>query len=154
MASRRPANGKPKHRFGRRVDALVATRQRAARESRASANAPPKGSDSTVPVLRNTAAAANSGGTMSPKPLTNAERQARWRTKRNALAVKATLAEARKPWDLLKARQGDADGYADEVRDWWMAYACRVRNQTARRRKAWRQSYRHPPRAPAPTRAS
>ena len=66
---------------------------------------------------------------MSPKPLTNAERQARWRTKRNALAVKATLAEARKPWDLLKARQGDADGYADEVRDWWMAYACRVRKE-------------------------
>lgn len=66
---------------------------------------------------------------MSPKPLTNAERQARWRDKRNALAAKATLAEARKPWKLDKARKGDAVGYADELREWWMAYEYRLRKE-------------------------
>jgi hypothetical protein len=53
--------------------------------------------------------------------LTNAERQARWRAKRNALARKAVLDQARKPWDLHEARKGDARGYADEVRGWWTA---------------------------------
>jgi hypothetical protein len=61
--------------------------------------------------------------------LTNAERQARWRDKRNALARKGALHEARKPWKLLKARKGDADGYADEVRDGWMAYEYRLRKE-------------------------
>jgi hypothetical protein len=40
------------------------------------------------------------------RPLTNAERQARWRDKRIALAVKGALHEARKPWDLHQARKG------------------------------------------------
>jgi hypothetical protein len=48
--------------------------------------------------------------------LTNAERQGRWRAKRNALVRKARLDEARKPWDLCEARKGDAGSYADEVR--------------------------------------
>ena len=50
-------------------------------------------------------------------------RQARWRAKRNALAHKAVLDEARKPWDLRKARRDDADGYIHEALNWWTAYA-------------------------------
>ena len=61
--------------------------------------------------------------------LTNAERQARWRQKRNALVRKAMLDEARKPWDLREARKGDADGYANEVREWRTAYEYRVRKE-------------------------
>ena len=63
------------------------------------------------------------------KPLTNAERQARWRDRRNALARKAVLDKAREPWDLHKARKGYAVGYADEVRDWWTAYEYRLRKE-------------------------
>ena len=63
------------------------------------------------------------------KPLTNAERQARWRDRRNALARNAVLDKARKPWDLHKARKGYAIGYADEVRDWWTAYEYRLRKE-------------------------
>ena len=61
--------------------------------------------------------------------LTNAERQARWRAKRNALVRKAVLDEARKPRDLRKARKGDADGYVHEVLDWWTAYEYRLRSE-------------------------
>jgi FMN phosphatase YigB (HAD superfamily) len=61
--------------------------------------------------------------------LTNAERQARWRAKRNALAGKAVLDKARKPWDLHEARKGDARGYANEVCEWWTAYEYRVRKE-------------------------
>ena len=61
--------------------------------------------------------------------LTNAERQARWRGKRNALARKAVLDKARKPWDLQEASKGDAIGYAYEVGDWWTAYEYRVRKE-------------------------
>ena len=71
------------------------------------------------PLLRNGVAA----------PMTNAERQARWRAKRNALAHKAVLDEARKPWSLRKARKGDADGYIHEALDWWTAYEYRVRSE-------------------------
>jgi hypothetical protein len=46
-----------------------------------------------------------------------------------ALARKATLEEARKPWDLSKARQGDADGYIHEALDWWMSYEYRMRKE-------------------------
>jgi hypothetical protein len=61
--------------------------------------------------------------------LTNAERQRRWRAKRNALVRKAVLDQAREPWDLHRGRKGDADGYADEVRDWWTAYEYRLRKE-------------------------
>jgi len=64
------------------------------------------------------------------KPLTNAERQARWREKRDALIQKVRLQEARKPWKLhRKARKGDADGYIREALDWWTAYEYRVRKE-------------------------
>jgi len=63
------------------------------------------------------------------RPLTNAERQARWRAKRNALARNAMLDEARKPWDLREARKGDANGYLYEALDWWTAYEYRVRKE-------------------------
>ena len=63
------------------------------------------------------------------RPLTNAERQARWRDRRNALARKAVLDKAREPWDLHKARRGDAVGYANEVSEWWMAYEYRLRKE-------------------------
>jgi hypothetical protein len=66
---------------------------------------------------------------MIRKPLTNAERQARWRDKRNELVRRAALDKARKPWKLYKARKGDADGYIDEIADWWMAYEYRVRKE-------------------------
>jgi hypothetical protein len=61
--------------------------------------------------------------------LTNAERQARWRAKRNALARKGALHEARKPWSLCKARKGDALGYINEAQEWWMAYEYRLRKE-------------------------
>jgi hypothetical protein len=68
--------------------------------------------------------------------LSNAERQARWRAKRNALVRKAALdaarAEldiARKPWPLRKARKGDVSGYTYEALDWWTAYEYRVRKE-------------------------
>ena len=61
--------------------------------------------------------------------LTNAERQARWRDKRNALAAKAVLDKAREPWALSKARKGYADGYADEVREWWTSFDYRMRKE-------------------------
>jgi hypothetical protein len=61
--------------------------------------------------------------------LTNAERQARWRAKRNALVRKAMLDKARKPWDLCEARKGDAGSYANEVCEWWTAYEYRVRKE-------------------------
>src|SRR5262245_14449996 len=61
--------------------------------------------------------------------LTNAQRQARWRAKRNALARKAVLQEARKPWTLHKARKGDADGYISEIELWWTGYEYRVRKE-------------------------
>jgi hypothetical protein len=61
--------------------------------------------------------------------LTNAERQARWRAKRNELVRKVRLDQARQPWDLHQARKGDAGGYADEVREWWMAFEYRVRSE-------------------------
>ena len=38
-----------------------------------------------------------------------------------ALARKATLKEARKPWD--------ADGYIHEALDWWMSYEYRMRKE-------------------------
>jgi hypothetical protein len=41
----------------------------------------------------------------------------------------AVLDEARKPWKLLKARKGDALGYANEVCEWWTAYEYRVRKE-------------------------
>jgi hypothetical protein len=63
------------------------------------------------------------------KPLTNAERQARFRAKRNELAHKAVLYEAHKPWELSKAHKGDADGYIHEALDWWTAYEYRVRSE-------------------------
>jgi hypothetical protein len=63
------------------------------------------------------------------KPLSNAERKARWRDKRNAPAHKAVLDKARKLWDLQEARKGDAGGHADEVRDWWTSYEYRVRKE-------------------------
>jgi hypothetical protein len=47
----------------------------------------------------------------------------------DALVRKAVLDEARKPWELLKARKGDALGYVNEVREWWMAYEYRVRSE-------------------------
>ena len=78
-------------------------------------------------MLRNGTARAGEG-----KPcrlLTNAERQARWRAKRNALVRKAKLDKARKPWGLSKARKGDAVGYANEVCEWWTAYEYRVRKE-------------------------
>jgi len=62
-------------------------------------------------------------------PLTNAERQARFRAKRDELAHKAVLYEACKPWELSKARKGDADGYIHEALDWWTAYEYRVRSE-------------------------
>jgi hypothetical protein len=61
--------------------------------------------------------------------LTNAERQARWRAKRNTLVRKAMLDQARKPWDLRKARKGDANGYIHEAFDWWTAYEYRLRKE-------------------------
>ena len=63
------------------------------------------------------------------RPLTNAERQARWRAKRNALVGRAALDKARQPWDLCEARKGDADGYIHEALDWWTAYEYRVRKE-------------------------
>jgi hypothetical protein len=61
--------------------------------------------------------------------LTNAERQARWRAKRNALVRKAVLDKAREPWELHEARKGDANGYIHEALDWWTAYEYRVRSE-------------------------
>ena len=66
---------------------------------------------------------------MRPKLLTNAERQARWRAKRNALVRKAVLDQARKPWDLCEARKGDAYGHIYEAQEWWMSYEYRLRKE-------------------------
>ncbi len=63
------------------------------------------------------------------RSLTNAERQARWRDKRNALAAKGALDEARKPWDLCEARKGGADGYIHEALEWWTAFEYRMRKE-------------------------
>ena len=61
--------------------------------------------------------------------LTNAERQARWRAKRNALVRKAKLDESRGPVNCSRPARATQLGYANEVREWWMAYEYRVRKE-------------------------